>query len=69
MTEDEEHLPRRPKASQATALHEVGQALDTLSVAELDEHIAQLRAEILRIEAARNAKAASLAAADAFFKK
>jgi uncharacterized small protein (DUF1192 family) len=48
--------------------HEVGQPLDTLSVAELDERITLLREEIARLELARDQKAASKRAADAFFK-
>lgn len=55
--------PRKP-ASQ----HEIGQALDLLSVSELRERIAQLRAELARLEAHAAAKEASRLAADAFFK-
>jgi uncharacterized small protein (DUF1192 family) len=56
--------PARPPADQ----HQIGQGLDSLSVAELTERIAALLAEIERLERARKAKAASLAAADSFFK-
>jgi uncharacterized small protein (DUF1192 family) len=48
--------------------HEIGQLLDTLSVGELDERIALLKAEIARLEDARRAKETSKNAADAFFK-
>jgi uncharacterized small protein (DUF1192 family) len=48
--------------------HEIGQALDVLSVGELTERIEILRDEIARLEAAKTAKAASAAAAAAFFK-
>lgn len=48
--------------------HEIGQPLDRLSVEELTERVALLREEIARLEAARAAKQASRAAADAFFK-
>ena len=48
--------------------HEIGQPLDTLSVHELDERIGLLRDEIARLEAARTAKQASLAAAASVFK-
>ena len=48
--------------------HEIGQSLDTLSVADLGERIELLKAEIVRLEAARKSKEASKAAADAFFK-
>ena len=49
--------------------HEIGQPLDTLSLADLDERIALLRSEIARIEAAKAAKQAAQGAADAFFKR
>jgi uncharacterized small protein (DUF1192 family) len=49
-------------------LHEIGQVIDALSIAELDERIMTLRAEIDRLEVARSAKQATLRAADAFFK-
>lgn len=68
MIEDDGDRPRA-EAAAGTASHQLGQPLDALSLAELDERIALLRAEIQRLEAARAAKAASLAAADAFFKK
>jgi uncharacterized small protein (DUF1192 family) len=49
-------------------LHEVGQVIDALSIAEIDERIACLRAEIDRLVAAKSAKEATKRAADAFFK-
>lgn len=49
--------------------HEIGQPLDTLSLSDLDERIALLRAEITRIEAARAAKDAAQSSADSFFKR
>ena len=55
--------PRKP------ATHEIGQTLDTLSLSDLDERIALLRAEIARIEAARAAKEAAQSSADSFFKR
>ena len=51
-----------------TAQHEIGQDLSALSLHELAERIAMLQAEILRLEAAKAAKSASMAAANAFFK-
>ncbi len=48
---------------------EIGQPLDLLSVTELEERIAALRAEIARLEEARDAKQAASAAAEAFFRK
>ena len=70
MTDDEDRPRAGGKAPGASAAsHEIGQPLDALSVAEFDARIALLRAEIERLATARAAKAASLAAADAFFKK
>lgn len=59
-----EEEPRKKKL-----VHEVGQDLSTLSVADLDERIDQLRAEIARIETERAAKGATRNAADALFKR
>ncbi len=69
MIDDQDERPRAGVGSGKTVSHEIGQPLDALSVAEFDARIALLRAEIERLEQARAAKAASLAAADAFFKK
>jgi uncharacterized small protein (DUF1192 family) len=55
----------RPKAPVA---HEIGQPLETLSVAELEERVALLHAEIARLQAVRDSKEASRKAADSFFK-
>ncbi|PYE88654.1 DUF1192 domain-containing protein [Phyllobacterium leguminum] len=49
-------------------IHEIGQDLSLLSVAELDERITALRAEIERLEADRDKKDASKAAAEALFR-
>lgn len=49
--------------------HEIGQDLSLLSVDELSERVALLRAEIARLESAMNAKQASRYTADQFFKK
>ena len=62
--EDEFFAVKKP----ASARHVLGEPLDTLSVEELGARIEILRAEILRLEEAREAKTASRAAADAFFK-
>lgn len=69
MIEDDDDRPRAGPAATKAASHQIGQPLDALSLAEFDERVALLRAEIERLETARAAKAASLAAADAFFKK
>jgi uncharacterized small protein (DUF1192 family) len=59
---EEEDLPlRRPR--RLTPL-----ALDTLGVAELQDYIAELRAEIVRVEADIDGKQRHRSAADAFFK-
>lgn len=55
----------RPKRK---IVHEIGQELYLLSVAELDERIALLKAEIARLEADRNSKNSSKAAAEALFR-
>ncbi len=59
--DDDRPTPKRP--------HEIGQDLSTLSVAELDERIALLEAEIARLAEMRAKKNASRSAADAFFQK
>lgn len=69
MIDDEDPRAGGKTPGANAASHEIGQPLDALSVAEFDARIALLRAEIERLETARDAKAASLAAADAFFKK
>lgn len=48
--------------------HEIGMALDALSVEELEDTIALLEAEIVRLRAAMQAKGASRQAAEAAFK-
>ena len=59
----EDLQPKKPKA------YELGQDLGKLSVAELSELIETLRAEISRVEAARDAKQSSLSAAQSVFKR
>jgi uncharacterized small protein (DUF1192 family) len=56
----------RPKKK---IVHDIGQELALLSVAELDERVTLLKEEIARLEAARARKEASRNAADTFFKK
>jgi uncharacterized small protein (DUF1192 family) len=56
----------RPKKK---LVHEIGQDLTLLSVAELNELIALLKEEIARLEADITKKQASKSAADLFFKK
>ena len=63
MGQEEEEKPR------PTQSYALGQPLDLLSVAEIDQRIAELRAEITRLEAARTQKQAAQSAAEAFFKK
>lgn len=60
---DDENEPRK-KVS-----HEVGQDLSLLSVFELNERVALLKEEIVRLESAARAKDAAKGAADAFFKR
>lgn len=61
MLEDEEIRPPRGRLQ---ALR-----LDTLGVAELEAYIAELRAEILRVEADIGGKRGHRSAADAVFKR
>ena len=56
----------RPKKK---IVHEIGQELTLLSVAELKERIELMREEISRLEADIAKKQASKSAADTFFKK
>jgi uncharacterized small protein (DUF1192 family) len=56
----------RPKKKIA---HEIGQDLYLLSVEELQDRIAVLREEIVRLEAAVAKNRASRSSADQFFKK
>ena len=48
--------------------HELGQSLDGLSVADLDQRIAMLREEIARLEEDKRAKGAANDAAEMAFK-
>lgn len=54
--------PRAPPTA-----HRIGQELDALSLHEFEERLALLRAEIARLEAARDRKRAALDAAGAVF--
>jgi uncharacterized small protein (DUF1192 family) len=47
--------------------HEIGQDLYSLSIEDFDERIALLKAEIARLEEARQKKTAQKAAADSIF--
>lgn len=48
--------------------HEIGQKLDGLSVGDLDQRIAMLRAEIARLEDEKRAKGAANDAAEMAFR-
>ena len=63
---DDDDLPRR-RDDVLTAL--TRQALDPLSVDELDDRIAALEGEIARIKAHRSAATSQKAAAEALFRK
>ncbi len=56
--------PLKPKR-----MHEIGQDLSLLSVAELDERIDQLKREITRLESERVSKDATRLAAEALFRR
>jgi uncharacterized small protein (DUF1192 family) len=62
--EDAEIGAKRPKPP----VHEIGQALDDLSLPELAERIETLKREIARLESAMKAREATRCAASAFFK-
>lgn len=62
MTEDE-------AGPRSNTIHEIGQALDELSVAELQARIALLHSEVRRLEAAVTSKQGARDAASAFFAK
>ncbi len=62
MIDDED----RPKKK---IVHEIGQDLALLSVGELEERVALLKEEIVRLETAIGSKQASRNAADVFFKR
>lgn len=57
-----EDLPKKPAGVM------LGEVLDLLSVSELEQRVAALEAEIVRVKAAISAKQASKNAADAFFR-
>ena len=57
-----EDLPKTPAGVM------LGEPLDLLSVAELEQRVSQLESEIQRVKAAISAKQASKNAADAFFR-
>ncbi len=57
-----EDLPKKPPAVT------LGETLDLLSVAELEQRVQALESEIERIKAAIQSKRASKNAADAFFR-
>jgi uncharacterized small protein (DUF1192 family) len=63
---DEADLPRRKSDLLADLARE---DLDKLSIAELDERIAGLEAELIRARSKRESAAAFRAAADSLFKK
>jgi uncharacterized small protein (DUF1192 family) len=62
---DEQDL--RPK--RAVPPHEIGQDLSLLSIAELEERVAALRNEIMRLETAKAQKLSAQGKAETFFKR
>jgi len=63
MKEDDDDRPKKK------IVHEIGQELALLSVKELEERIALLKEEIVRLEASITSKQSSRNVADTFFKK
>jgi uncharacterized small protein (DUF1192 family) len=47
----------------------IGENLERLSIAELEQRVQALESEILRVKAAMSAKQATMSAADAFFRR
>jgi uncharacterized small protein (DUF1192 family) len=62
MIEEEAGRPRAP-------VHQIGQDLSALAIAEIDERIVLLKDEIERLAEARARKLSSQAAADALFRR
>ncbi len=66
MIADEESVA--PLRRAVAAAHEIGQAIEDLSLEEIALRIEALRAEIERLERARQSKEATRAGAEALFK-
>ncbi len=64
LMEDDELRPRRPAPT-----HAIGQDLSMLSIAEIEERVAVLRNEIMRLETAKAQKLAAQGSAQSFFKR
>ena len=62
--EEDELRPKRLVPS-----HQIGQDLSMLSIDELEERVAVLRNEIMRLETAKNQKLAAQGSAQTFFKR
>ncbi|MFI5014340.1 MAG: DUF1192 domain-containing protein [Hyphomicrobiales bacterium] len=62
---DDEEIRPKPIVQR----HEIGQDLSLLSIAELEERIAALRNEIMRLETAKAHKVSAQGAAQSFFKR
>ena len=67
LSDEEQVFGARPRA--AVPQHEIGQALEALSLAELRERIGLLQAEIVRLETQAAKKETSRRDADAFFSR
>ena len=57
------------EAGKTARVHQIGEDLSRLSAGELSDRIAQLRAEIARLEAELQGKGATKAAAEALFRR
>lgn len=62
MFDDDRPKPKPP-------VHEIGQPLDRLSIAEIDARVAILKDEIARLEAAKAAKGSVRDAAESLFRR
>lgn len=64
----EERMSLFDEEPRRKTVHDIGQDLSLLSVGDIDERIALLRAEIIRLEEERSRKGDSKVAAEAFFR-
>jgi len=62
--DDDELRPKRKAPA-----HEIGQDLSMLSIDEIEERVAALRNEIMRLETAKAQKLAAQGSAQSFFKR
>jgi uncharacterized small protein (DUF1192 family) len=67
MVADDDETEQNPRTRRGTKLQPL--VLDSLGLAELNDYIVELKAEIVRVEAAMAKKQDHRGVADAFFRK